>query len=115
MSVEILEDLKQKARALSSQEIENFVNYLQKIKPDGEKDLGLASENKAELRQLHKQWMKANRIKYAGQYVALDGAKLIGVGKTRPEAIRQAKDKGVKNAFVMYIYPLDYVGEIGSW
>ena len=115
MSVELLNDLKQKARELSPQEIENFVDYLQEIKPNGEKDLGLAGETKAELRELHKQWLKANREKYAGQYVALVGARMIGAGKTRPEAIEQAKDKGITNAFVTYVYPLDYVGEIGSW
>jgi hypothetical protein len=115
MSVELLDDLKQKARELSPQEIETFVVYLHGIKSGDKKDLGLAGENKAELRELHKQWLKANREKYAGQYVALVGAKVIGVGKTRPEAVRQAKNSSVPNAFITYVYPLDYVGEIGGW
>ena len=118
MSVELLDDLKQKARELSPQEIENFVVYLRGIKSGDKKDLGLAGDNetdKAELRRLHKQWLRANREKYAGQYVALAGAKVVGVGKTRPEVVRQAESTYVPNIFITYVYPLDYVGEIGGW
>lgn len=115
MSVEILDNLKRQARQLSAQEIENFVNYLQEIKESDEKDLGLAGESNAEMRRLHMQWLKDNRTKYAGKYVALDGAKVVGIGKTRHEAAGQANDQNVRNAFVTYVYPLDYVGEVGGW
>ncbi len=47
---------------------------------------------------------KNNREKYAGQYVALDGDRLVGHGATICEANEQAKQNGVKSVFLMRVY-----------
>ena len=60
-------------------------------------------------------WIKANRGKYGGQYVALDGERLRGAGRTYPEAYEAARKAGTPNAFVDFIPPADYVGEVGGW
>ena len=57
-----------------------------------------------EERESQIQWLKQNREKYAGQYVALIGKKLVGKGKTLHEAREKAKEKGFHNPFVTYVY-----------
>ena len=66
-------------------------------------------------RKQHLEWLKANRAQYGGQYVALDGDRLIATGKNYPEAAAAAQRAGIKRAFVTFVYPPDYVGETGGW
>jgi hypothetical protein len=47
------------------------------------------------------EWLKAHREEYAGLYVALDGDRLVGQGKTILEARAQARQNGVENPFLM--------------
>jgi hypothetical protein len=47
------------------------------------------------------EWLKAHREEYAGLYVALDGDRLVGKGKTILEARAQARQNGVENPFLM--------------
>jgi hypothetical protein len=115
MSVELLDLIKEQARNLSQQEKAQLADYLLR---ETETDLGLsAAGSKEETRALHKKWLKENREKYAGRYVALIGDKLVGAAKTRFEAIQEAKNKGVNtgDVFVVYVYPPNYVGETGGW
>lgn len=71
-----------------------------------------SSENK---RQKRLNWIAVNREKYGGLYVALDGDRLLGAGKNYAEAFEAARQAGVINAFVDFIAPNDYAGEIGGW
>lgn len=73
------------------------------------------SEKRERDRQLRAEWLKLNSAKYAGLYVALDGDRLLGTGKNYPEAYEAAKQAGVKTAYVDYVYPADYEGEMGGW
>src|SRR5215207_4922661 len=45
-------------------------------------------------------WLHENREKYSGQWVALDGDRLIANGSTAKEVYSKAKAKGVKIPFV---------------
>jgi hypothetical protein len=45
--------------------------------------------------------MKAHREEYAGQYVALDGDRLVGQGRTLAEAHTQARQNGVNDPFLV--------------
>lgn len=116
MSVETLDRLKQQTNTLTPQEKTQLAKYLLEeaanIKTN---DLGLSSENKKEKRHLIDEWMKNNAEKYGGQYVALDGKKLLGTGKNYAEAAKAARRAGVENAFIDYVRPTDYVGETGGW
>jgi hypothetical protein len=51
-------------------------------------------ENEDELRHWRIKWLKDNRERYAGKYVALGAYKLVGVGKTIREANEQAQQNG---------------------
>ena len=50
--------------------------------------------------QLILQWLKENRAKYVGQWVALDGDKLIAHSNNAQEVYAAAKAAGVKIPFV---------------
>lgn len=75
-------------------------------------EVTIKPEKREAHRQLRADWFRANGEKFAGLYVALDGDCLLGTGKTYPEAYEAAKQAGVKNAYVDYVYPADYVGEM---
>lgn len=117
MSVDLLETIKQQAKGLSRQEKKRLAEFLLRDEEKtNDKDLGLAADDDREAkRRLQDEWIKANREKYGGKYVALDGDKLLGVGKNYPEAYKAAIAAGVKDAFVDYVRPPGYVGEMGGW
>jgi hypothetical protein len=54
-----------------------------------------------EIRQRRTEWIQAHREEYAGNYVALAGDQLVGVGRTIREANEQAKAKGCNNPFLV--------------
>lgn len=94
---------------------------------DSKKDLAdflaeeLIAENKSEPfaftdedRERQTEWLKRNREKYAGKYVALSGTSLVGEGKTLRDAHRQAKENGFQNAFVTFVYSEKDV-PFGGW
>jgi iron uptake system EfeUOB component EfeO/EfeM len=116
MSIQTLEKLKTQTVELSPYEKQMLADFLyadlQKVNV---LDLGLAEISKEEKRRQRENWLKNNREKYAGFYVALDGDKLLGTGKTFPEAAKFAKLAKVKDAFIDLIRPLDYVAELGGW
>lgn len=58
------------------------------------------AESDENARQL--EWLKANRDKYAGKYVALDGDNLIACADTLPEIRKQTKKR--KNLFIVKVF-----------
>lgn len=116
MSVEILEDLMEQTEKLSPQEKRVLARRLfESAERSSESDLGLSAESREEKRLLRDRWMKANREKYGGIYVALDGDKLVGTGKNYAEAVAKAKNAGIPDAVVDIVLPPDFVGEIGGF
>ncbi len=59
-------------------------------------------------------WIKENKHKYPGKYVALKDGKLIAVGRTLKEVDLASKSKGVKKPLFHYIFPDDYI-PWGGW
>lgn len=59
-------------------------------------------------------WVKENRAKYAGLHVAIKDGELIATGKTIKEANEKAKEKGIKNPRLVYLFPLDEM-PFGGW
>ncbi len=55
------------------------------------------------------EWIKKNKLKYAGSYVALKDGNLIAYGRTIKEADQAAKAKGISKPFLHYIFPKDYI------
>ncbi len=73
---------------------------------------------KAEMRDFSgdDEWLRENREKYQGQYVATHGNRLIAAGNNFKEIITKAREDGFPDALVRYVEPLDtppYVG--GVW
>lgn len=112
MSVETLDRIKQQAEALSVREKSLLAEYLLEQIENEKHAKSPTDEAKRERRQA---WIRANRQKYGGIYVALDGDHLLGTGRNYAEAVEAAKNAGITNAFVDFIAPPDYVGEIGGF
>jgi hypothetical protein len=117
MSATNLDVLKQQIANLSRPEQLELSQFLaRQVAQDAKQSAPSPEVEKRERdRQLRAEWLKLNSAKYAGLYVALDGDRLLGTGKNYPEAYETAKQAGVKNAYVDYVYPADYEGEMGGW
>ncbi|CAN5378126.1 hypothetical protein BH10ACI1_BH10ACI1_28970 [soil metagenome] len=57
------------------------------------------------------EWLKANRDKYAGKYVALDGDNLVAHADTLPEIRQQTKKR--KNLFIVKVFAEETVVSAG--
>lgn len=103
MSVELIETIKQQAAGLTSQEKSQLGRYfLEQAKLDQAKSPSPVSRDVDESKRLRQlEWLKAHREEYAGLYVALDGDRLVGQGKTILEARALARQNGVENPFLM--------------
>ena len=112
MSVEALDAIKKQMAVLTKQEKFVLANYLLEQANGGETENG---STYYEIRQKRMAWLKANREKYGGQYVVLDGDKLLGTAKTFPEGKTIAARSGVPNAFVNYLSKPDEEGYVGGW
>jgi len=65
-------------------------------------------------RAQHLTWLKAHREEYSGQYVALDGDRLVGSGETLREANEQAQRQGVTQPFLVHISS-EQSAPFGGW
>jgi hypothetical protein len=68
-----------------------------------------------EMRGRRLEWLKSHREEYGGQYVALDGDRLIAVGPNYRVAREKALVAGKPNAFVTYLSKPDEIAEMGGW
>lgn len=60
------------------------------------------------------EWIKANREKFAGKYIALSADKLVGEGATRREAKEKAIENGCRNPFLTFVYSENDI-PFGGW
>lgn len=68
-----------------------------------------------ETRDRRLEWLKSHREEYGGQYVALDGDRLVAVGPNYRVAREKARAAGKTNAFVTYLSKPDEMAEMGGW
>lgn len=111
MSVEVLDSIKKQTSVLTKREKFVLANYLLE---QTESSVGNGNTNN-EIRQKRMAWLKANREKYGGQYVVLDGDRLLGTAKTFPEGRKVAIRASVPDAFVNYLSKPDEEGYVGGW
>lgn len=109
MSVEILDRIKKQAAVLSDQEKSALANYL--LEETKKKSFVKHEDKETKNRQL--EWLKANREKYAGKYVALDGDVLVGHGATLREASEKAKQNGAENPFLIRVFSEETIVSAG--
>jgi hypothetical protein len=107
MSGEQLTALKEQLAALTPQEKLELAKFLE---AQATADLSGSApvlpangEVAAQKRAQHLAWLKAHREEYAGQYVALDGDRLVGNGATIREAREQARQHGVEHPFLTHV------------
>ena len=60
-------------------------------------------------------WLHENRDKYSGQWVALDGDRLIASGSTAKEVYSKAKAEGVEIPFVELVTEEESRPFTGGW
>jgi len=60
-------------------------------------------------------WLHENREKYSGQWVALDGDRLIANGSTAKEVYSKAKAEGSEIPFVELVTDQEPVPSTGGW
>jgi hypothetical protein len=58
-------------------------------------------------------WLKEHRHEYMGQWVALDGDRLVAHGTNAREALQAAREAGVKAPFIEQIFPTDDMPYVG--
>ena len=78
-------------------------------------DPAQATHSDDETREGRLEWLKSHREEYGGQYVALDGDRLIAVGPNYRVAREKALAAGKTNAFVTYLSKPDEIAEMGGW
>jgi len=102
-----LETIKQQIGTLSPLEKSELAGFLDEQREKDKLDSapGVIASDRVEAaeqkRQQHMAWMKAHREEYAGQYVALDGDRLVGQGRTLAEAHQQSRQNGVGDPFLV--------------
>lgn len=105
---QILDEIVERVPSLSSAERHELIQLLQE-------------EEKKEIKNTENEgvsantiWLKENREKYAGMYVAVENGKLVGTGKNYPETEKDAKKNGSKKPYITYVFPLDSE-PFGGW
>lgn len=103
MSVELIETIKQQAAELTPREKSQLGRYLlEQATLDQGVHPAAVPNGETEVQRLKQlEWLKTHREEYAGQYVALDGDRLVGQGRTLAEAHQQARQNGVSDPFLM--------------
>jgi Family of unknown function (DUF5678) len=80
--------------------------------PNGE---GYASQANTNRSAKSLRWLHDNRDKYLGQWVALDGDRLIASGPTAKEVYSKAKAEGVEIPFVELVTARESGPFTGGW
>ena len=112
MQIETLTQIKQQIVLLDEDAKQNLAEFLaEELRSE---DKSPAQNFSDEERQNQLEWLKQNREKYAGKYVALAGNELVGEGKTLREANEKAKAKGFRNPFLTFVYSENDV-PFGGW
>ena len=85
-------------QSLSSQDYEKLRRWMSEHQPESSQ----LTDNQAtdERMRLTKKWLAENRRKYLGEWVALDGDRLISHDKDGRKVIAEAKASGIKHLFL---------------
>lgn len=113
MPIELLQTIKQQIIRLNAYERAEIERFLREQRQQDQ--AVVAPADKERKRQQRSVWLAAHREEYAGLYIALDGDRLLGTGKNYLEAAQVAKAAGVSDAYIDFVYPTTYSGEMGGW
>jgi hypothetical protein len=88
-------------------------NYLEAIANGANGDAAQKMAGKVDLSE-SRAWLRENQQKFVGQWVVLDGDKLIGAGDDPRPIVEQARASGVEVPFVKFIED-DSESFTGGW
>jgi hypothetical protein len=66
-------------------------------------------------RYAEQQWISRNRAKYEGQWVAIEGDRLVAAGLDALQVYAAAKAEGIEAPFVMHLVPEDDLPFVPGW
>ena len=104
--IQTAEQIIETVRALPLSEKEKFFDLAEaeKQKVLSEKEVRNSDlRNEREKFRLAMNWLDENRQKYLGQWVCLDGDRLIAHGTDAVKLYKEAKEKGIEVPFVEHI------------
>lgn len=107
MQIETLTQIKSQIVLLDDESKKDLADFLAE-------ELTHKSESSTVSNQQEIEWLKQNREKYAGKYVALCGNEFICEGKNLHETKQTAIEKGFENPFVTFVYSETEV-PFGGW
>lgn len=97
---------------LPATEQERIRRWLDEKEPSNGQDTSQANPNRS-AKALS--WLKENREEYLGQWVALDGDRLIASGATAKEVYSKAKAEGIDIPFVELVTTQESGPFTGGW
>ncbi len=112
MQPETLTEIKQQIILLDEDSKKDLADFLAEELESKKESVSLPIADEVYKSQI--EWLKENREKYAGKYVALSGNELVSEGKTLREAHEKAKEKGFQNPFLTFVYSENDV-PFGGW
>ena len=98
---------------LSAAEQERIRRWLEEKRATNGGGHGLQAHANRSAKSLR--WLHENRENYLGQWVALDGDRLIASGPTAKEVYSKAKAEGVVIPFVELVIDQEPVPSSGGW
>jgi uncharacterized protein YciI len=122
MATELLDELMRRSAELTAQEKQRLARFLSEgtvpaktatTEPSKAANSPGSSELHSKKREQHSAWLKAHREEYSGQYVALDGDKLMGHGRTIAEATALANANGCDTPFIVFVLSSQVVADGG--
>lgn len=105
---EVLDEIVEKVPSLTSEERDKLIQVLQEQKEKAKRNSKKGSVHPNTI------WIKEHHAEYAGKHVALKDGELIAVGETIKEVDLKAKEKGIENPLLTYLFPLDRE-PFGGW
>ena len=101
----------EKIKVLSSTERDEVLRYVDELLSKQHRKIKSETvfENNKNVKQL--EWLKANRDKYAGKYVALDGDVLVAHADSLQEIRKQTK--GENNLFITKVFAEETIVSAG--
>lgn len=105
LMIQTAEQLADSVRALPRDEREKFFYLLRRETPRTWQDGSTPEEQAAKNKQFHKarQWIEDHKEEYDGQYVVLEGDRLIASGTDSKTVYNEARSKGFKSPFLVRI------------
>ena len=98
---------------LPAAEQERLRRWLEEKEATNEKGQGSRALANRSVKSLR--WLHQNREKYSGQWVALNGDRLIASGPTAKEVYSKAKAEGVEIPFVELVIDPEPGPSTGGW